>query len=557
MVDQTQVGSGNSAARNTQSSQREEGQFGDRNSSITLGTSPDWGWQQSGSKIPDSNSITSRAIEQVAPDPLGPTPGTATKWATVGIVAAAVAGVVGLALWRRLRGAPNPLSPDQILEGALKKAFNDKLSNVHTKLPTMTLGEARGVWQTIANEVAVDCFDRDGKIDEEKLKAWMELLRDTDTFKEQPLCFIPHAELMRSQMYRVCECLLNNKNDVRNKLNAANNITVGSHGKNIVETMSQGRESLLTPGEAILASLFTPHRQQTLPTCTIHAIINAETQNHPEEVISMYTQMLSNDQFTFPSGYANQQQLIVNGFVMVDLKNGSNGRDFLFANITSNDTTKIADQKSMWQMEGIEYIESTDPAEQYKLKLPIHNMNDILFVHLLQASTYGNRKIDSGNSYGTTKIYTGHHTVSHLPISVHSGHFLAGIAGLKADAEAQRKLGLHFMRVFTTEEVILPNGQSHGSGHAENIDIAALLALDTNTMASGEAYPIGDRNWANWNVSQDIPRLAVRKMDGTPQTFEFGTLCGTSFRKNELLTFVVQPTDPLPRDAAYWATYRP
>ncbi|MDR2432176.1 MAG: hypothetical protein LBD34_00240 [Puniceicoccales bacterium] len=49
--------------------------------------------------------------------------------------------------------------------------------------------------------------------------------------------------------------------------------------------MSQGRQPSLKSGEAILASLFAPHRQLCLPTCTINSIINEEIRNHPERLI--------------------------------------------------------------------------------------------------------------------------------------------------------------------------------------------------------------------------------------------------------------------------------
>ena len=63
------------------------------------------------------------------------------------------------------------------------------------------------------------------------------------------------------------------------------------------------------------------------------------------------------------------------------------------------------------------------------------------------------------------------------------------------------------MRVVTrtTEEAIV-GGHEH-SCHAENINIAALLALNLNTMEFGKAYPIGDRNWDGWDMSRDIPYL--------------------------------------------------
>jgi hypothetical protein len=49
-------------------------------------------------------------------------------------------------------------------------------------------------------------------------------------------------------------------------------------------------------------------------------------------------------------------------------------------------------------------------------------------------------------------------------------------------------------------------------------------------METDKAYPIGDRNWATQIMSQDIPPLAVRKVDDTP-TVKFGTLEGLRFEE--------------------------
>ncbi|MDR1528528.1 MAG: hypothetical protein LBS22_03015, partial [Puniceicoccales bacterium] len=199
-------------------------------------------------------------------------------------------------------------------------------NGVRVRLANMTPGEARGIWQTITNEVAVNCFDANGHVDVERLEEWMEFFGNAETFRTVPYCFIPIGELMRSQIYTVCECLWTNKNGSRDRLDAANGIPVGEHRKSLLAAISRGRESPLKPSAAILASLFTPHRQLGFPACAIHSLLNAEIRNHPERLIEIYTQMLSSDQFTFPSGYAVRQQPIVDGFITIDLANGGKGR---------------------------------------------------------------------------------------------------------------------------------------------------------------------------------------------------------------------------------------
>ncbi|MDR2603303.1 MAG: hypothetical protein LBC11_01950 [Puniceicoccales bacterium] len=185
----------------------------------------------------------------------------------------------GAALFQTLEGmeAPAPaVAPmaeqRQILENVIREAFSGRAEgtddadgvsweNVRTRLESMTLREARRIWQIIGNEVAVDCFDATGNVDVERLRTWMEVFGNAETFREEPFCFIPHVELMRSQICGVCEHLLEDRNPARTLLNCnANDIIVSSCGQSILGTMSNGREPLLRPAEAALASLFTPHR---------------------------------------------------------------------------------------------------------------------------------------------------------------------------------------------------------------------------------------------------------------------------------------------------------
>lgn len=244
--------------------------------------------------------------------------------------------------------------------------------------------------------------------------------------------------------------------------------------------------------------------------------------------------MLSGDQFNFPSGYAVQQQQMMDGFITIDLKNGGMGRNDVFEDITDGDPAKAAEQIEEWKKEGIEYVESTNLAEKYKLRLPVHNMNDILFAHLLRVSNFGNSKMSLDSEFCTTLIYAGHmnHWETYtLEIQVDRSNFLAVIEESKRRARAQQQLGYRYMRMFTVESKTV---ESNNDAHIENLDIDALLDLNPDTMETNRAYPIGDRNWAAQSMLQDIPRLAVRKVDGTPPAYEFGTLRGSTFDKTNI-----------------------
>jgi hypothetical protein len=439
----------------------------------------------------------------------------------------------------------------QILAGGIRGAFGDTTNSLELwyRLKNMPLREVRGVWQTIANVVAADCLDPDGNIDVERLEAWMALFGNAKIFRKIPFCFIPHVEFVRSQIYRECECLLNNQNGARDKINATSHIDVSLYGQSILDVMFPGMVSPFKPSIAILASLFTPHRQWSLPTCEINSTINAEIRNRLKRPIEMYMQMLGGDQFTFPSGYAVKLQPIADGFITADLQDGGMGKREVFKDIASGDSIKIDQQKKRWREEGIEYTESADGAEKYKLRLPVHNMNDLLFAHFFLASNFGNFGIYYNGDYGSMLVYAGHENESTMhssTISVGRSNFLGVIAALKEQAEAQRQLGYRYMRVRTKSSI---------EAHGENIDIEALLALDPNNMESGKAYAIGDRNWSNWDASQDIPRLAIRKVVGAPSAYEFGTLWGAKFEKADIIGLHIYTTGIEKHDAEYWEQF--
>ncbi|MDR1890580.1 MAG: hypothetical protein LBQ23_00135 [Puniceicoccales bacterium] len=412
-------------------------------------------------------------------------------------------------------------------------------------LGNLFLGNARKVWQNISNEMARYCFDQQGNIDINKVCALKLFLEQDSFFTQPPLCHIPKVAHMRSQMHEICRKLLNDTNSVRSELNRVKDIShLGSQGTSIIQAMSMDRTHLLSPSEAILASLFTPHRQLFLPTCTINSLINEEIHNHPERLIDMYVQMLQGDgRYTFPSGHQVQPTTIKTvgtaNYVTVDLKHGGGDRDKVFKDIKSRDRGKIGEQINRWREEGIKYEASSGSHTSYKLDLPIHNLNDLLFANLFQASNFGKGRtigIDTSFNFDTMSVYAGRSgylsAYKKMIFGGTNSQDVVNVVGeLKKHAERQHESGNYYMRISThsvgTESV---GGYDH-SWHSENIHIESLRALDLDNMTSGKPYPIGDRNWSGWDMSQDIPRLAVRKTDGTPPTFEFGTFRGTEFEK--------------------------
>ncbi|MDR2603021.1 MAG: hypothetical protein LBC11_00460 [Puniceicoccales bacterium] len=435
-----------------------------------------------------------------------------------------------------------------VLQTAISEAFGKPLEIVRQEQRFLKPREVRKIWQTIANKIAPDCFDG-GKVAVEKLEIWQDLLGSGEIFKGEPYSFIPHVELMRSQMHRVCECLIANKNGVRDQLDAAKDITIitGSNGEAILlYTMPLGN-----PAVAMLASYFTPPRQGDLPACTIYSWFNAVIWNYPEQLISIYRQMFEAPQFVLPSGYAILQRPMHDSSITVDLKNGgSEEKGAIFGYIDSNDPHKIQNQKDLWNSEGIGYDESTNPEGKYRLTLPIYNMNDVLFANILEESSFGNKRISSESTHGTALLLAGHQNFSDtfkFQFDANELSRLAIIEKLKEQAEGQKRLGNHYMHI----GIQLPK-----DGHALNIDIDALLAIDPNTMEPGMAYPIGDSNYYGKDPSQDIPRLAIRRRiirdRSTLSIYEFGTLENGVFKNDQIKSFMVYNTGIEHRDAEFW-----
>jgi hypothetical protein len=387
--------------------------------------------------------------------------------------------------------------------------------------------------------VAADCFDANDKVDVERLRTWMEFLKNPETFREEPFCFIPDAELTRFQMHRVCECLVLNRNGARDRLNEVNGIIVSLYGKSILEAMVVGDDKIyLKPAVGVVASLFAPHRQRCTPTCAIDSLTNKEIMDHLDRLIPIYAQVLSEDQFTPPSGMPIKKLPIEDYLITADLENGGQGKDRMFKDIKSDNREKIEAQIATWSEGGMEYCRK----KPYKLGVSVYNVNDVFFAHILQESDFGNKEMNGYEDHGVMAIYTGRKESFQIYSStvavdesklLNEEEFLRVIGELKECAETERKHVNQYMRVATTIGVERIEGGYDRSAHAENINVSALLAFDPNNMEAGKAYPIGDRNCG---------ALAVRRMDGldgAPSTYEFGTVQGSTFENDVILEFKV------------------
>ncbi|MDR2720803.1 MAG: hypothetical protein LBB15_00750 [Puniceicoccales bacterium] len=276
----------------------------------------------------------------------------------------------------------------------------------------------------------------------------------------------------------------------------------------------------MQPGEAALAALFSPFRQCETSTCVIHAAINAEGRNHPERLVTMLGQVLSEGKCNTPSGYLMRVPPTEgNGYITID-QSGTCKRNLLY--ICRKDGQQVTDDEQIraWKEAGIQF----DKTKPDLLHLPVHNLHDVLLVSIVQAILNNPNNIASSRDFGVLYLYTGYTGDKSSASEPHLDSVNAGTCEdeankstasaferdfnllhlLQRQAETQKQNGMRYMPIVT-------HSVTHG-GHMGNIDIEALLALNLGKMNNGDVYPIGDRNWMK---GVNVRLLAVKKENDT------------------------------------------
>jgi hypothetical protein len=177
------------------------------------------------------------------------------------------------------------------------------------------LQRVQQAWRQIAQASARCCFNSDGQINiecaHELQRFWQNVVPTNHPFNA-----VPGIELVREQTLAVLEKLLipppPGQNPLRDQLSRTIGMQLSDQGMEILNIMRIPYNMEMRSGRcdsqayiplAILQSLFTPHRQMCLPTCSINALINAEIFNHPERLANIYIQILtspSNDRISLP-----------------------------------------------------------------------------------------------------------------------------------------------------------------------------------------------------------------------------------------------------------------
>jgi predicted component of type VI protein secretion system len=386
--------------------------------------------------------------------------------------------------------------------------------------------------QRIAAEMASECFDASGKIDLDKARELRDRIKSSAALPGE-FSTIPGASLMLSQVSCVLDNLIDHAQEtgsLREIIDETSKLSPGSHGRQILGAMGDNLKSPVKPGEAILISLFSLHRQKGLPSCTMDSIINAELRNHPEKIAKIFEQILAGFTFNFPSGrLAHQQQIIREDgrcYIPIDMVIGDRReRDEIIARENLHNCLSSGIRR--------------DSSNSYGLLIPVKDLNDVFFANFFQNSGFGHEvksglkplSIEGAQELSTMFTYQGIDSIdafgfesgskrsiySDQKISVAGISLKAGVERLKAVAMEQKAQGMHYMRVATT---------SMGGCHDENVDIDALLKLDLDALEVGKPHIIGDRNWVN---EEGHPKFLaiVKTIDPSTNvpTCSFQTVC--------------------------------
>jgi hypothetical protein len=402
-------------------------------------------------------------------------------------------GEMGGAIFLHLFSAVGPqdtelkntwLGTAQEIVGPLIDVMLADLKNFENKKPATKQ-------RCVANTLGSFCFNAGGGIDRARaglLQAALKSNFDLLLPKRLPE-FVPGIRFEFSQISCVLDNLMENtgnQDSLLNILEGAQNKSPGLHGQRILHIMSKVRKPETKPklGEAILISLFSLHRQKGLYTCAIDSMINAKIRNSPDSLALMYIDMLTQDHFTTPGGHRICQRPIK--------KHALSKKSYIPIDLSKGWAEAVKDLKTP-KAKALQRAAKIKPTKHGLILPSPKDLNGMFFANFFQASLFGdeNLKEHGHGNYAVSYIYdnldSSGEIYNTLAIDVSKSGIGGAIGMLQAQARIQKNQGLHYMRISSTF--------SNGGGHAENIDIDALLKLDLNTLQPNESYIIGDRNW--------------------------------------------------------------
>ncbi len=398
--------------------------------------------------------------------------------------------------------------------------------------------EVKTLWSSVASCFANVCFDRNRQVNLESC----EMLKDFivqhcsgTPITQNPFCYIPGMELIRDQVLSVLgkietplpcgngytQSLASILRDIEkfdlNKFSVA--------GKQIIKHIAHVDQmsSISDAGHVILQSLFTPHRQISLPTCNMDAIIISETFNNPARLARIFKDILCSS----PEAQIN---LASQNTITIQSPTEDCCLEVRPKNPENEDNQKYLlfkeEEEEMRTLEGISLIRN-DKEETIGLKIPINDLNDVLLANLMQNVYGGDQGIVVTEGFiRSRELYFGipgncgfmrepikcnpqktewrecifqNGEVENIPIHYFSSE---AMRTLITQAQQLKKQGLNIVSTFFSQpnSEVDPANKIKGqfdldkiNGHVENLYLDSVI--DIQNMKIDDFRIIGDRNW--------------------------------------------------------------
>ncbi|MDR0715203.1 MAG: hypothetical protein LBF25_00225 [Puniceicoccales bacterium] len=371
-------------------------------------------------------------------------------------------------------------------------------------------------WRSIARTSAECCIGPDGEVDIDQAWSLLEYWRSV-TPEVSPFNSIPGIELVREQIIAVLENLIQPSGrdalTLVEKINALSKEPSPFAVRILHQMGYEGpfHNSFVTM--AVLQSLFTPHRQLPLPTCSIDALIIADLFDHQENLVGIYHQILTLEpadepaQIVFPVS-GNQIDLLpldVDERLVVAVcdqgrESMSEGFSSLIQDSSTTPLTYCSVLPDTYQTYGIGVKKwpTTSPDEKVSLEFNFvaHDLNDVFFANLMHA-TFSRHNL-SRVFIEVRRIYFGTPgdkldfggAISRLPTvnrSLPNVRFFSqkSMSGLQAKAQSLlgTNPGRRYATVFVQGDLARRSeGLTASNGHLLNLDLRILASLDLTAI---------------------------------------------------------------------------
>lgn len=406
-------------------------------------------------------------------------------------------------------------------------------AQVQPTASTSVVQNVQHLWREIAQQSALCCFDAEGYLNTRQIndliEFWENVYRRSELYEN-----IPGIEFIQEQTLVVLENLnsFSQTGSLPDILLSASGTIPNANGETILKNMRISPDFKGAIPQAILQSLFTPHRQMCLPTCSINALINAEIFNHPERLAHIYFNILTTNDSEITLPVSNKQlqlQTILDPnqpMITVNCNQSVASMQNAFINLAKFTSTSSNTYGIQLHSPPSAHTVSGKKQVSFSLDIPIHDLNDFFFANFMNAiySTTDQSEVFikvrelyfniAGNDFGQDS------NIFNVDKKVEDEDFFSyeKICQFISKAQELVRNGAKYalVTIFSnSEKITSPSGAALNPycGHVENINLKKLASIDQSSLAEardGAIWIIGDRNWVDEEFGNPI-YLIIRK----------------------------------------------